>query len=244
MKVTIHGNGIFTYIPVDFYGKCRYIYHTWMLWICTNVETNERSLLLLILLLPDPLSQIACMSVSEGALPHRSRWVKFVTVDDQLLIQNAAEDVTGMYVHGETKHQSNTPLTSGWNNLVITNIDISLSTKTSSPARWFTFFSAPKALAFALAHEWNEYRFRTREQFGILRTKGRLKLCGDLVVSQRLAKSGSKSGSNFLLAFARVGKYNMFSNLWSQFATQIFSEPAWPVLFFWGVFFKVWWPQD
>ena len=36
---------------------------------------------------------------------------------------------------------------------------------------------------------------------------GRLKLCGDLVVSQRLAKSGSKSGSNFLLAFARVGKY-------------------------------------
>ena len=26
MKVTIHGNGIFTYILVDFYGKCRYIY--------------------------------------------------------------------------------------------------------------------------------------------------------------------------------------------------------------------------
>ena len=39
--------------------------------------------------------------------------VKLVTVDDQLLIQYAAEDVTGMYVHGETKQQSNTPLTSG-----------------------------------------------------------------------------------------------------------------------------------
>ena len=29
---TIHGTGIFTYVWLIFYGKCRQIHHTWMLW--------------------------------------------------------------------------------------------------------------------------------------------------------------------------------------------------------------------
>ena len=31
---TIHGTGIFIYLHLaDLYGKCRYIHHTWMLWV-------------------------------------------------------------------------------------------------------------------------------------------------------------------------------------------------------------------
>ena len=29
---TIHGTGIYTYIWLNFYGECRQIYHTWMIW--------------------------------------------------------------------------------------------------------------------------------------------------------------------------------------------------------------------
>ena len=39
--------GIFTYISlhlVDFYGKCREICHTWMLWVCPQVIFNSNDL--------------------------------------------------------------------------------------------------------------------------------------------------------------------------------------------------------
>ena len=34
-------NGIFAYIWLNFYGKCRYIYHTWFLWDILNCCSNK-----------------------------------------------------------------------------------------------------------------------------------------------------------------------------------------------------------
>ena len=68
---TIHVNGIFTYVLVDFFMVNVGIY---TIHGCYGYAPMlKQTEVLKSPKLPDPLSQIACMSVSEGALQHRSR---------------------------------------------------------------------------------------------------------------------------------------------------------------------------